>query len=147
MKNLYIKQIDVVADEKNNAVPSIIFSEFVNELSDLNEEFSNFREDFKKVWIPKLQGKIIDYLPILEETSYYNIESHLKQYLENINESFLNLFLSKKFKTISKRANNSLDFALEKLTMFSLIKQSKLPSILTRKIFFSSLDFLIMFSN
>ena len=39
MKNLYIKQIDVVADEKNNAVPSIIFSEFVNELSDLNEEF------------------------------------------------------------------------------------------------------------
>ena len=46
MKNLYIKQIDVVADEKNNAVPSIIFSEFVNELSDLNEEFSNFRDNF-----------------------------------------------------------------------------------------------------
>ena len=78
MKNLYIKQIDVIADEKNNAVPSIIFSEFVNELSDLNEEFFNFREDFKKVWIPKLQSKIIDYLSTLEETSYYNIESHLK---------------------------------------------------------------------
>ena len=98
MKNLYIKQIDVVADEKNNAVPSIIFSEFVNELSDLNEEFSNFREDFKKVWIPKLQGKIIDYLPTLEETSYYN-------------ESFLNLFLSKKFKTISKKADKDVYFA------------------------------------
>lgn len=111
MKNLYIKQIDVVADEKNNAVPSIIFSEFVNELSDLNEEFSNFREDFKKVWIPKLQGKIIDYLPTLEETSYYNIESYLKQYLENINESFLNLFLSKKFKTISKKADKDVYFA------------------------------------
>ena len=111
MKNLYIKQIDVVADEKNNTVPSIIFSEFVNELSDLNEEFSNFREDFKKVWIPKLQGKIIDYLPTLEETSYYNIESHLKQYLENINESFLNLFLSKKFKTISKKADKDVYFA------------------------------------
>ena len=111
MKNLYIKQIDVVADEKNNAVPSIIFSEFVNELSDLNEEFSNFREDFKKIWIPKLQGKIIDYLPTLEETSYYNIESHLKQYLENINESFLNLFLSKKFKTISKKADKDVYFA------------------------------------
>ena len=111
MKNLYIKQIDVVADEKNNAVPSIIFSEFVNELSDLNEELSNFREDFKKVWIPKLQDKIIDYLPILEETSYYNIESYLKQYLENINESFLNLFLSKKFKTISKKADKDVYFA------------------------------------
>ena len=85
MKNLYIKQIDVIADEKNNAIPSIIFSEFVNELSDLNEEFFNFREDFKKVWISKLQGKIIDYLSTLEETSYSNIESHLKQYLENIN--------------------------------------------------------------
>ena len=111
MKNLYIKQIDAVADEKNNAVPSIIFSEFVNELSDLNEEFSNFREDFKKIWISKLQCKIIDYLPTLEETSYYNIESYLKQYLENINESFLNLFLSKKFKTISKKADKDVYFA------------------------------------
>ena len=111
MKNLYIKQIDVVADEKNNTVPSIIFSEFVNELSDLNEEFSNFREDFKKVWIPKLQDKIIYYLSTLEETSCYNIETHLKQYLENINESFLNLFLSKKFKTISKKADKDVYFA------------------------------------
>lgn len=111
MKNLYIKQIDVVADEKNNAVPSIIFSEFVNELSDLNEEFSSFREEFKKVWIPKLQAKIIDYLSTLEETSYSNIESHLKQYLENINESFLNLFLSKKFKTINKKADKDVYFA------------------------------------
>lgn len=111
MKNLYIKQIDVVADEKNNAVPSIIFSEFVNELSDLNEEFSNFREDFKKVWIPKLQDKIIDYLSTVEETSYYNIELHLKQYLENINESFLNLFLDKKFKTINKKTDKDVYFA------------------------------------
>ena len=77
----------------------------------LNEEFFNFREDFKKVWIPKLQGKIIDYLPTLEETSYYNIESHLKQYLENINESFLNLFLDKQFKTISKKADKDVYFA------------------------------------
>src|SRR5574344_1431535 len=111
MKNLYIKQIDVVADEKNNAVPSIIFSEFVNELSDLNEEFSSFREDFKKVWIPKLQGKIIDYLSTLEETSYSNIESHLKKYLDNINESFLYFFLNKKFKTINKKADNDVYIA------------------------------------
>ena len=111
MKNLYIKQIDVVADEKNNAVPSIIFSEFVNELSDLNEEFFNFIEDFKKVWIPKLQAKIINYLLTLEETSYSNIESHLKQYLENINESFLNLFLDKQFKTISKKVDKDVYFS------------------------------------
>lgn len=111
MKNLYIKQIDVVADEKNNAVPSIIFSEFVNKLSDLNEEFFNFIEDFKKVWIPKLQGKIIDYLSTLEETSYSNIELHLKQYLENINESFLNLFLDKQFKTINKKTDKDVYFA------------------------------------
>lgn len=111
MKNLYIKQIDVIADEKNNAIPSIIFSEFVNELSDLNEEFFNFKENFKKVWLPKLQDKIINYLSTLEENSYSNIEAYLKQYLEDINESFLNLFLDKQFKTINKKTTENVYFA------------------------------------
>ena len=134
MKNLYIKQIDVVADEKNNAVPSIIFSEFVNELSDLNEEFFNFREDFKKVWIPKLQNKIIDYLSTLEETSYSNIEPHLKQYLENINDSFLYFFLSKIFKTINKKADKYVYFAepsrQNKQGMFFSLSENFLFSII-----------------